>query len=151
MNRPLRLLVMMREWIGLYGIMIVSWIWRCVPCTTRGEPPSQPEIHWIQMVHATHPGKPNKINEMFWTYGWSWTLGTFGGHSFPPMVRGNELQRLLMDGKVDGKRRKGRQRLCWVSEILKWTDMDYECCVRTAENRAAWSHGRPRPSRPRHK
>ena len=54
-----------------------------------------------------------------------------------------------MDGKVDGKKRKGRQMLCWVSEISNWTDMDYECCVRTAENRAAWramvAHVRNRP------
>ena len=57
---------------------------------------------------------------------------------FGHLVRENELQRLLMDGKVDGKKRKGRQMLCWVSEISNWTDMDYECCVRTAENRAAW-------------
>ena len=63
---------------------------------------------------------------------------------FGHLVRGNELQILLIDGKADGKRRKGRQKLCLVSEILKWTDMDYECCVRTAEIRAAWSHGRPR-------
>ena len=43
---------------------------------------------------------------------------------FGHLVRGNELQRLLMDGKVDGKRRKERQTLCWVLELLKWTDID---------------------------
>ena len=57
---------------------------------------------------------------------------------FGHLVRRNELQRLLLDGKVEGKRRKGRQRLCWVFEIQKWTSMKYQSYIRMAEDRTAW-------------
>ena len=54
------------------------------------------------------------------------------------LIRANQLQRQLLDGKCEGKRRQGRPRSSWMTEIMKWTDMNYEQCVRMAENRDDW-------------
>ena len=38
-----------------------------------------------------------------------------------------------MEGKIEGAKRRGRQRNTWGGDILKWTDKSYEECVRLAE------------------
>ena len=53
--------------------------------------------------------------------------------------------RVLLERKIEGTRRRGRQRNTWGRDILKWTDKSYEECVRLAGQRCEWSHGRPPP------
>ena len=48
------------------------------------------------------------------------------------------LQREIMDGKIDGKRGRGRPRQSWTSNIKMWTGMEYRECVRTAQERKEW-------------
>ena len=39
---------------------------------------------------------------------------------------------------MQGKRRKGRQRKRWESNIKEWTGMDFTSSTRTAEDRTRW-------------
>ena len=41
---------------------------------------------------------------------------------FGHMVRQNGLQRLLLEGKINGKRGKGRPRIIWATNIKDWTE-----------------------------
>ena len=40
------------------------------------------------------------------------------------MQRANSLEETLMLGKIEGKRRKGRQRMRWLDSITNSTDMN---------------------------
>ena len=51
------------------------------------------------------------------------------------MVRQNGLQRLLLEGKIHGKRGKRRPRIVWTIDIKEWTGKTYDKCVRAAENK----------------
>ena len=42
------------------------------------------------------------------------------------MRRSDGLQRLLLDGKIEGKRDRGRQRLIWTDNIMEWTGEEYD-------------------------
>ena len=57
---------------------------------------------------------------------------------FGHMVRQNGLQRLLLEGKINGKRGKGRPRIIWATNIKDWTGKTYGECLRAAENRQEW-------------
>ena len=57
---------------------------------------------------------------------------------FGHMVRQNGLQRLLLEGKINRKRGKGRPRLTWATNIKEWRGQTYVECVRAAENRQEW-------------
>ena len=54
------------------------------------------------------------------------------------LIRANNLQRHLLDGKCEGKRRQGKQRSNWMTDVKKWTSLNYEQCIRKAANRDAW-------------
>ena len=57
---------------------------------------------------------------------------------FGHLIRAEGFQRLLLDGKVEGTRRRGAQRRTWAKDIVDWADMDYTSCVRLAYDRKAW-------------
>ena len=57
---------------------------------------------------------------------------------FGHIIRKGALQREIMDGKIDGKRGRGRPRQSWTSNIKMWTGMEYRECVRTAQERKEW-------------
>ena len=57
---------------------------------------------------------------------------------FGHIIRKGALQREIMDGKIDGKRGRGRPRQSWTSNIKMWTGMEYKECVRTAQERKEW-------------
>ena len=46
---------------------------------------------------------------------------------------------LLMEGKIEGARCKGKQRRTWTSDVMDWCGQSYVKCVRMAENRKEWS------------
>lgn len=54
---------------------------------------------------------------------------------FGHIVRREKIQRLLMDGKIEGCRGRGRPRRTWVKDITEATGMSYTQCVRTAQRR----------------
>ena len=57
---------------------------------------------------------------------------------FGHIVRADGMQRLLLDGKIEGVRRRGAQRRTWAKDITDWAGKDYTTCIRLASNRTNW-------------
>ena len=57
---------------------------------------------------------------------------------FGHLVRRDDIQRLLLDGKINGKRSRGKQRLTWADNITEWIGMKYNECIRVAQDRGRW-------------
>ena len=54
---------------------------------------------------------------------------------FGHLIRQNELQRQLLEGKINGKRSRGRPRITWMDNLKKWTGKSYGNLIRIAEDR----------------
>ena len=54
---------------------------------------------------------------------------------FDHLIRQNELQRQLLEGKINGKRSKGRPKIKWMDNLKKWTGKSYGNLIRIAEDR----------------
>ena len=54
------------------------------------------------------------------------------------MQRANSLEKILMLGKIEGKRRRGQQRMRWLEGITNSTDMSSSKIQETVKHRRAW-------------
>ena len=54
------------------------------------------------------------------------------------MRRAAPLEKTMMLGKIDGKRRRGRQRRRWLDRITNSTDMNLSKLQETVEDRGVW-------------
>ena len=54
------------------------------------------------------------------------------------MQSANSLEKTLMLGKIEGKGRRGRQRMGWLDSITDSVDMNLSKLWEIAENREAW-------------
>ena len=57
---------------------------------------------------------------------------------FWPFSRSSGLAKTILQGTVNGKRKRGRQKKRWEDNIKEWTGMDFASLTRVAENRTRW-------------
>ena len=58
----------------------------------------------------------------------------FFGH----IVRKNGMEKRLMQGKVEGKRRRGRPTTAWFQDLKEWTKLDMAAASQLATDRERW-------------
>ena len=54
------------------------------------------------------------------------------------VTRSSGLAKTVLQGTVQGGRRRGRQRKRWEDNIKEWTGLEWKIILRKAENREEW-------------
>ena len=57
---------------------------------------------------------------------------------FGHVIRSNCMSKTILQGSIEGIRRRGRPKMQWQDNIVKWTGLDINKAMRAAENREGW-------------
>ena len=57
---------------------------------------------------------------------------------FGHVIRSSGLAKTILQGTVQGRRRRGRQRKRWEDNIKEWTGLKWNIMLRKAKNREEW-------------
>ena len=57
---------------------------------------------------------------------------------FGHIVRKNGMEKRLMQGKMEGKRRRGRPATTWFQDLKEWTKLDIAGASQLATDRERW-------------
>ena len=70
---------------------------------------------------------------------WSWSSSTLPAWGEEPKTPWKDsLEKTPMLGKIEGKRRRGRQRKRWLASITNSMDMSFSKCQEIVDNWGAW-------------
>ena len=59
---------------------------------------------------------------------------------FGHIIRADKIQKVLLTGKVEGKRGRGRRRRTWANDIEQRTQRSMNNCMTEAYNREQWRY-----------
>ena len=57
---------------------------------------------------------------------------------FGHIKRHSSVKKEILEGKIEGKRGRGRPPRKWEDDVKAWTEMDLYTCTRAAEYRDVW-------------
>ena len=88
---------------------------------------------WLYRRMLRISWKEHKTNEVLYKMTTKRLLNTIKKRKcqyFGHIIRGNGVQRLLMEGRIYGRRGRGRPRTMWTDNIKEWTKISYNDCIR---------------------
>ena len=97
-------------------------------CLRRMGRISWKELKSNKEVCAIMKTKPNLLN----------TIKSRKLKYFGHVKRHNTICKMILEGKVEGKRARGRQRTMWTDNIREWTTLPLSQCTRRANIREKW-------------
>ena len=89
--------------------------------------------------HVTNEGVQQKINQAIGSHDdllttvKKWKLRWYGH-----VTRSSGLVKTILQGTVQGGRRRGRQKIRWEDNIREWTHLKISEVMRAAEDREGW-------------